>query len=68
MSDDDLDFMPDTYAAAVESLPLAAHMILLMSAVFLVTALVWANFANITEVAHADGRVIPSSQIQIIQN
>ena len=68
MSDHDLEFMPDTYAAEVESLPLAAHLILIISAVFLITAIVWANLANITEVAHADGRVIPSSQIQIIQN
>ena len=60
--------MPDTYAAEVESMPIAIHSILWVSVVFLVVALVWANFAMLDEVAHADGRVIPSGQVQVIQN
>lgn len=64
----DIDFMPETYAAEVETLPFTAHAILWSSALFLIVAIVWANFASIDEVAHAEGRVIPSSQLQIIQN
>ncbi len=60
--------MPDTYAAEVESTPLISHAILWVSVVFLLVALVWANFARLDEVAHADGRVIPSSKVQVIQN
>ncbi len=65
---EDIAFMPDTYAAEVESLPIATHSILWVSLTFVIIAIVWANFAKLDEVAHATGRVIPSSQIQVIQN
>ncbi len=68
MQQDDLDFMPGTYAAAVEELPFLAHAMLWLTFVFLVTAIIWANLASVDEVARAEGRVIPSSQIQIVQN
>ena len=60
--------MPDTYAAEVESLPLSTHAILWTTAIFVVVAVIWANLATLDEVARADGRVIPSSQIQVVQN
>ncbi|MFT7684754.1 MAG: adhesin transport system membrane fusion protein [Candidatus Azotimanducaceae bacterium] len=68
MPNRDIEFMPETHAAEVETLPFAAHAILWSSVVFLFTAIIWANFASIDEVSHAEGRVIPSSQLQIIQN
>jgi len=68
MSKHDIDFMPETYAAEIETLPFTAHAILWSSATFLVVAIIWANFASIDEVTHAEGRVIPSSQLQVIQN
>ena len=64
----DIYFMPDTYAAEIESLPLASHLILWLSAAFVFIAIIWANFATLDEVAHAEGRVIPSGQVQIVQN
>ncbi len=64
----DIEFMPDTYAAEVESLPLASHFILWAGAAFVLIAIIWANFATLDEVAHAEGRVIPSSQVQVVQN
>ena len=68
MSRRDAAYMPDTYAAEIETLPLASHAILWLTVAFLVIALIWANLAMLDEVAHADGRVIPSSQVQVIQN
>lgn len=65
---EDLDFMPDTYAAEVESTPVAAHAILWVTVIFLVVAVIWANLAKLDEVTHANGRVIPSGQIQVVQN
>lgn len=64
----DIQFMPDTYAAEVESLPISSHAILWLTAAFVIIAIIWANFADLDEVARAQGRVIPSSQIQVIQN
>ena len=65
---DDVHFMPDTYAAEVESLPISLHSVIWITLAFLIIALIWANFATLDEVAHAEGRVIPSSQVQVIQN
>lgn len=60
--------MPETWAAEVESVPVSTHLILVVTVLFLVSALIWANLATLDEVARAEGRVIPSTQIQIIQN
>lgn len=65
---DDIQFMPDTHAAELESLPAPLHAILWLTVIFLIVAIVWANLATVEEVARADGRVIPSSQVQVIQN
>lgn len=65
---EDIRFMPDTYAAEVETLPIMMHAILWLTLAFLVIALVWANLARVDEVAHAEGRVIPSGQVQVVQN
>ena len=64
----DLRFMPDTYAAEVENLPLTSHAILWCTTVFIIIAITWANIAKLDEISRANGRVIPSSQIQIVQN
>ena len=34
----------------------------------MLVAIVWANFAQLDEITRAEGRVIPSSQVQVIQN
>ncbi|KTD14484.1 secretion system protein D [Legionella gratiana] len=47
---------------------LTAHLILIVSVLFLVFILIWANFAILDEVTVGEGKVIPSSQIQIVQN
>ena len=57
-------------AAAADRLrPSGLSHILLVSVVgFFVVATLWANWATLEEVTRGDGKVIPSRQIQIIQN
>ena len=43
-------------------------MILIAVAVLLLVSLVWAALADVDEVTHAEGQIIPSSQVQIVQN
>ena len=43
-------------------------MILWTIALFIVIFIVWANYAELDEVTVGEGKVIPSSQIQVIQN
>ena len=45
-----------------------ASAVLYLTALFFVIALVWAALARLEEVAVGTGRVIPSSQVQVIQN
>ncbi|KTD56725.1 secretion system protein D [Legionella santicrucis] len=47
---------------------LTSHLLLIISVLFIFFALLWANFAVLDEVTVGEGKVIPSSQIQVIQN
>ena len=66
--DGDLEFMSDTRAAVTRESHILASGVLYLTALFLVIAVVWAAFAYLDEVAVGTGRVIPSRQIQVIQN
>lgn len=65
---EDYVFMPDTFVAELETLPIALHAVVWVTVAFVVIAILWASFATLDEVARAEGRVIPSSQTQIVQN
>ena len=45
-----------------------SHKLLWLSFIFIVIALIWAYFATLDEVTVAAGKVIPSKQMQVIQN
>jgi adhesin transport system membrane fusion protein len=64
----DLEFMTDTSAAMVRSTPIRYHMILWLSVAFILVFLLWADNATLEEVTRGQGKVIPSSNMQIIQN
>ena len=58
----------DKFFAADEELKLHSHILLMVIAAFFVTFVIWANFATLDEETHGEGKVIPSSQVQVIQN
>ncbi len=45
-----------------------AHILLAVILLFFIVFLAWANWATLDEVTRGDGRIIPSSQVQIVQN
>ena len=47
---------------------LFSHILLFSTLGFFVTALIWAHYATLDEVTIGIGKVIPSSQVQIVQN
>lgn len=51
-----------------EELPLSRHIMLVMITAFFVIFIVWANLAALDEVTRGDGKVIPSSEIQVMQS
>lgn len=65
---DDSDFMSEVSAATTESTHLAGHLLLMVSLLFFVVALWWANATELDEVTRGDGKVVPSSKVQVIQN
>ena len=66
--EDDLDFVTDANAAILANTPKGGRKILLGGSAFIVIMLSWAGIAEIDEVTKGEGKVIPSSQIQVIQN
>jgi adhesin transport system membrane fusion protein len=53
---------------ALERPGLLSHLVLWCTLLIVLIAIVWANFAQLDEITRAEGRVIPSSQVQVIQN
>ncbi len=68
LASDDLDFVTDAAAAVRERTPRGARLILWLTLLFVVLFLVWASRASIDEVTKGQGKVIPSSQVQVVQN
>jgi adhesin transport system membrane fusion protein len=64
----DQAFLSDLRAATTARPPLATTLFLLVVALLVVAFGGWAAFAHIDEVAVGMGKIIPSSQIQMIQN
>lgn len=65
---DDTRFMSEARAAIVRDSNPFSVAVLYLTGVFLIVAIVWAANAMLDEVAVGIGRVIPSSQVQVIQN
>ncbi|RJG13874.1 HlyD family type I secretion periplasmic adaptor subunit [Pseudomonas cavernicola] len=64
----DTEFMPEVDGAALEDSPWLSRVTLWTVSALLLTALVWANFAALEEVTTGEGKAIPSSKVQVIQN
>ncbi|MCC2655562.1 MAG: secretion protein HylD [Panacagrimonas sp.] len=58
----------DSEWARLQQEPLRARALVRWTALFFVVITIWAAFAEIDEVTKGEGRVIPSSQLQILQS
>lgn len=67
-TDEDLDWVSDAEWARLQQEPLRARTVLRSVGLILLLLLVWAAFAEIDEVTRGTGKVIPSSQLQVIQS
>ena len=68
VSREDNPFLSDSNAAVIIGAPRSSHLILICTAIFIIVALTWAAFAKLDEVTRGEGKVIPSTKIQVIQN
>jgi membrane fusion protein, adhesin transport system len=62
------EFMPETASASLQDSPRGVRITVWIAAALIVSALVWARFAVLQEVTTGEGKAIPSSKIQVIQN
>jgi len=65
---DDAEFMSEVSAATLESEHRLGHSLLIFTLVFFLVAAWWAYETSLDEVTRGDGKVVPSSKIQVIQN
>ncbi|MEH6445089.1 MAG: HlyD family type I secretion periplasmic adaptor subunit [Oceanospirillaceae bacterium] len=64
----DLQYMSSVSEAMLEQAPTGAKILLWTVAVFVIIAIFWANWAELDELSRGEGEIIPSKQLQVIQN
>lgn len=65
---EEMDWQQEIELVIIEQAPLRARKLLHWIAAVLLVLILWAAFAEVEEVTRGEGRVIPSSQVQIIQS
>lgn len=65
---EDVDLASDIRTTLLVQSPRGGRFIIWLSGLFLVVFLAWTAFAEIDEVTRGSGKVIPSQQIQVVQN
>jgi membrane fusion protein, adhesin transport system len=65
---DQRDWVTEADWAKLQQEPVRARLLLRVMAYIMLLLFIWAAFAKIDEVARGEGKVIPSSQLQVIQS
>ncbi|NJD25410.1 MAG: HlyD family type I secretion periplasmic adaptor subunit [Betaproteobacteria bacterium] len=62
------EFMPGRIAVLLQNPPRPAFLIIRGTVALLVVGFLWAAFSTLEEITIGEGKVIPSNQVQVIQN
>jgi adhesin transport system membrane fusion protein len=65
---EDQTYVTDVNAASLYGASIQSHLILWLFVAFILSAIAWANYAELDEVTRGQGKTIPSSNLQVIQN
>jgi len=65
---EEIEFMPYLAGAMAQDTPRKSRLTVWVVATLMLTSLVWAKFAVLEEVTMGEGKAIPSSKVQVIQN
>ncbi|WP_413282591.1 HlyD family type I secretion periplasmic adaptor subunit [Vibrio sp. MA40-2] len=68
LKDSELDYVDDKTAALLLNTPSSARILLWIIVLFFISAIVWASWAELDKVTVGQGKIIPSSQLQVVQN
>jgi len=65
---EDIRYASSISEAMLEQAPRGASLLLWAGALFILLAIAWANWAQLDEIARGEGEIIPSHQLQVVQN
>lgn len=68
IAEQDIAYMSSLSQAALEKPTVKSQMVVWVIMLVAVWLIVWSNFAELDKIVRGEGKVVPSSQIQIIQN
>ena len=68
LANNELEYVDDKTAALLLNTPSSARIMLWVMVLFFILAGAWASWAQIDKVTVGQGKVVPSSQIQVVQN
>ncbi|MEG3691530.1 HlyD family type I secretion periplasmic adaptor subunit [Vibrio coralliirubri] len=68
LNETELEYVDDKTAALLLNTPTSARIMLWVIVLFFIAAIGWSAWAEIDKVTVGQGKVIPSSQIQVVQN
>jgi adhesin transport system membrane fusion protein len=68
MQAEDIDLTTDIRTSILAQSPRGGRAIIWVTLALFLLFIVWAYFSNIEQVTRSDGKVVPSTQIQIVQN
>jgi adhesin transport system membrane fusion protein len=68
LPEEDVDFATDIRATILSQTPQGGRLIIWAAFFLLVIFLIWASFSELEEVTRGEGKVVPSSHVQVIQN
>lgn len=68
MPADDLDYVTDIRTSIMAQSPRGGRMILYSCLFLFVVFIVWASVSEVEQVTRGQGKVVPASQIQVVQN
>ncbi|MDY0136889.1 MAG: HlyD family type I secretion periplasmic adaptor subunit [Thiomicrospira sp.] len=68
LNNDDLAYMSSLSQAALEKPPMRSRVLVWAILLALVWLLVWANMAQLDKIVRGEGKVVPSSRVQLVQN
>jgi adhesin transport system membrane fusion protein len=66
--DNDIEFMNSLHAAVLQKSPVKMSLLLYVIFFLLTAFFIWANLTELDELTRGQGRVIPSKQVQVVQN
>lgn len=64
----DLKYMSYSSEAMLKQSPMVAQLLLWLIAIFIVVILLWASLAKVDEFTRGSGKIVPFSDIQVVQN